>query len=200
VAGHRRLGVMGGTFDPIHNGHLAAAREVARRLGLDEVVFIPAGHPWQKQDRDITDVEHRFRMVVIATQDEPGMSVSRIDIEREGPTYSVDTLRDLRAAHPHAELFFITGADALAGLPTWRDPQEVVSLAHLVGVTRPGYDLEAARLQAGLPEGVVTLLEIPGVEVSASECRERASSGESLDGLVPEAVANHIRDHGLYRD
>jgi nicotinate-nucleotide adenylyltransferase len=130
---------MGGTFDPIHHGHLVAASEVASVFGLDEVVFVPTGQPWQKTGRDVSPAEHRYLMTVIATASNPRFTVSRVDIERPGLTYTIDTLRDLRAARPDAELFFITGADALAQIMSWKDIDELWSLAHFVGVTRPGH-------------------------------------------------------------
>src|SRR3954451_13875370 len=130
---------MGGTFDPIHYGHLVAAREVAGLVGLDEVVFVPTGHPWQKSDRDVTPAEDRYLMTVIATASNPLLSVSRIDIERPGPAYTIDTLRDLREAYGgDAELFFITGSDALGQILGWRHADDLFALAHFVGVSRPG--------------------------------------------------------------
>src|SRR5690606_38420785 len=126
--GKRRLGVMGGTFDPIHHGHLVAASEVAARFHLDEVVFVPTGQPWQKSHRTVSAAEDRYLMTVVATVENPQFSVSRIDIDRGGPTYTVDTLRDLRALNPDTDLFFITGADALAQILTWRDSEELFSL------------------------------------------------------------------------
>ena len=146
-----RLGVMGGTFDPIHHGHLVAASEVAHLFALDEVVFVPTGQPWQKADRAVTAAEHRYLMTVIATAADPRFTVSRVDIDRDGPTYTVDTLRDLHAQRPDAELFFITGADALGSILTWRDPPTCCDLAHFVAVTRPGHDVDAAHLPEGRP-------------------------------------------------
>src|SRR6188472_1777039 len=137
----RRVGVMGGTFDPIHHGHLVAASEVQSWFELDEVVFVPTGEPWQKSDRQVTTAEHRYLMTVIATASNPRFWVSRVDIDRGGPTYTIDTLRDLRKALPDADLYFITGADALGQILSWRDHQEMAHLARLVGVTRPGYEL-----------------------------------------------------------
>lgn len=138
-SGKRRLGVMGGTFDPIHHGHLVAASEVAAQFHLDEVVFVPTGQPWQKSDTRVSPAEDRYLMTVIATAENPQFSVSRIDIDRGGPTYTTDTLRDLRALNPDTDLFFITGADALGQILTWRYTEELFSLAHFVGVTRPGH-------------------------------------------------------------
>src|SRR4249920_268275 len=147
--GHaQRIGVMGGTFDPIHHGHLVAASEVAQFFALDEVVFVPTGQPWQKEDRQVSPSEDRYLMTVIATASNPRFSVSRIDIDRGGPTYTIDTLRDLRSLNDDADLFFITGADALGQILTWRDAEELFSLAHFIGVTRPGHILT----DDGLPE------------------------------------------------
>ena len=136
-----RLGIMGGTFDPIHHGHLVAASEVAAEFELDEVVFVPTGQPWQKSDRQVSPAEDRYLMTVVATASNPRFTVSRVDIDRPGATYTVDTLRDLHRLHPDAELFFITGADAMGQILTWKDVDELWGLAHFVGVTRPGHDL-----------------------------------------------------------
>lgn len=190
-----RLGVMGGTFDPIHHGHLVAASEVAHRFSLDEVVFVPTGQPWQKTDRPISPPEARYLMTVIATADDPRFTVSRVDIDRTGPTYTVDTLRDLHEQRPDAELYFITGADALGSILTWRDPHDVLSLAHLVGVTRPGHDLAAAHL----PEGSATVVEIPALAISSTDCRARVTQGAPITYLVPAGVERFIAKLGLYR-
>jgi nicotinate-nucleotide adenylyltransferase len=190
-----RLGVMGGTFDPIHHGHLVAASEVAHLFALDEVVFVPTGQPWQKTDRVVTAAETRYLMTVIATADDPRFTVSRVDIERVGPTYTVDTLRDLHSQRPDAELFFITGADALGSILTWRDPHDVLALAHLVAVTRPGHDIDAAHL----PEGAASIVEIPALAISSSDCRDRVSQGAPISYLVPAGVERFIAKMGLYR-
>jgi nicotinate-nucleotide adenylyltransferase len=191
---------MGGTFDPVHHGHLVAASEVAHRFALDEVVFVPTGRPWQKDDRDVTSAEDRYLMTVIATASDPRFRVSRVDIDREGPTYTVDTLRDLRSAYAaasiQAELFFITGADALASIASWRDSAEVLGLAHFVGVTRPGHALT----DHGLPEGAVTLVEIPALAISSTDCRDRVAAGAPIRYLVPDGVHEYVAKRGLYRD
>lgn len=148
-----RLGIMGGTFDPIHHGHLVAASEVADLFSLDRVLFVPTGQPWQKKNRTVTPAEDRYLMTTIATASNPRFSVSRVDIDRGGPTYTVDTLHDLHERYPHAELFFITGADAVARMATWRDCTEMMSLATFVAVTRPGYSLEKTELG---PLGIVS--------------------------------------------
>lgn len=190
-----RLGVMGGTFDPIHHGHLVAASEVAHLFSLDEVVFVPTGQPWQKDEREVSPAEARYLMTVIATADDPRFTVSRADVDRTGPTYTVDTLRDLHAERPDAELFFITGADALASILTWRDPEEVLALAHLVGVTRPGHDASAAHL----PAGAATIVEVPALAISSTDCRERVARGAPISYLVPAGVDRFIAKTGLYR-
>ena len=187
---------MGGTFDPIHHGHLVAASEVQARFDLDEVVFVPTGNPWQKAGEDVSPAEHRYLMTVIATASNPRFTVSRVDVDRTGPTYTVDTLRDLRAARPSAELFFITGADALAQILLWKDIEELWALAHFVGVTRPGHVLSGN----GLPDGGVSLLEVPAMSISSTACRDRVGAGEPVWYLVPDGVVQYIGKHGLYRD
>ncbi|MFJ8041560.1 nicotinate-nucleotide adenylyltransferase [Kitasatospora sp. NPDC096147] len=190
----KRLGVMGGTFDPIHHGHLVAASEVASAFHLDEVVFVPTGQPWQKSDRQVTPAEDRYLMTVIATAENPQFSVSRIDVDREGPTYTVDTLRDLRAEHPDADLFFITGADALAQILSWRDSDELFELAHFIGCTRPGHILS----DAGLPAGGVSLVEVPALAISSTDCRVRVAKGAPVWYLVPDGVVRYIHKRELY--
>jgi nicotinate-nucleotide adenylyltransferase len=192
----QRIGVMGGTFDPIHHGHLVAASEVAASFDLDEVVFVPTGAPWQKVDRAVSPAEDRYLMTVIATASDPRFSVSRVDIDRAGPTYTLDTLRDLHAAFPDAgELYFITGSDALAQLLTWRDVDALFALAHFVGVTRPGHVLT----DPGLPAGEVSLVEVPALAISSTEVRDRVASGRPIDYLVPEGVARYVSKRKLYR-
>src|SRR5437588_4809990 len=172
-----RLGVMGGTFDPVHHGHLVAASEVAARFALDEVVFVPTGMPWQKEERAVTPAEDRYLMTVIATASNPRFSVSRVDIDRGTPTYTIDTLEDLRTERgTGTDLFFITGADALAQILSWRDWDRLSGLAHFVGVTRPGHDLA----DPGLPDGGVSLIEIPALAISSSDCRERVSHNQPI--------------------
>ncbi len=187
---------MGGTFDPIHHGHLVAASEVAARFELDEVVFVPTGKPWQKSRVDIAPAEHRYLMTVIATASNPRFTVSRIDVEREGFTYTIDTLRELAALRPEADLFFITGADALAQILQWKDVAELWSLAHFVGVSRPGHVLS----DDGLPLDGVSLMEVPALSISSTDCRRRVAEGLPVWYLVPDGVVQHISKHGLYRD
>jgi nicotinate-nucleotide adenylyltransferase len=196
MARAQRLGVMGGTFDPIHHGHLVAASEVAQFFMLDEVVFVPTGQPWQKDDRKVSPSEDRYLMTVIATASNPRFSVSRIDIDRGGPTYTIDTLRDLRAERGEdAELFFITGADALSRMMSWQDVNELFELAHFVGCTRPGHRLTGH----GLPEGRVSLLEIPALAISSTDCRERVAHGQPIWYLVPDGIVQYIAKRRLYR-
>ncbi|MBD7956524.1 nicotinate-nucleotide adenylyltransferase [Microbacterium sp. Sa4CUA7] len=188
-----RIGVMGGTFDPIHHGHLVAASEVAQSLDLDEVVFVPTGQPWQKPD--VSAAEHRYLMTVIATASNPRFTVSRVDVDRGGPTYTTDTLRDLRAQRPDAEFFFITGADAIAQIFTWRDHDELWRLAHFVAVSRPGHVLNIDDLP---PEGV-SQLEVPALAISSTDCRSRVHRGYPVWYLVPDGVVQYIAKHHLYR-
>jgi len=193
--GKRRLGVMGGTFDPVHHGHLVAASEVAASHQLDEVLFVPTGQPWQKHDDPVTPAEHRYLMTVIATAANPRFSVSRVDIDRPGPTYTIDTLRDLRAQRgPDADLFFITGADALAQILTWKAADELFALAQFIGVTRPGHSLSTK----GLPADRVSLLEVPALAISSTDIRSRARLGEPVWYLVPDGVVQYIAKHRLY--
>ena len=193
----RRVGVMGGTFDPVHHGHLVAASEVQSWFALDEVVFVPTGQPWQKDDRRVAPAEHRYLMTVIATASNPRFSVSRVDIDRAGPTYTIDTLRDLHRTAPDDELYFITGADALAQILTWRDVDEIFELAHFVGCTRPGHQLDESALQ-GLPEDRLAVVEIPALAISSTDCRTRVAKGEPVWYLVPDGVVQYIAKHGLY--
>lgn len=187
---------MGGTFDPIHNGHLVAASEVAHLFDLDEVVFVPTGQPWQKEGRTVSPSEDRYLMTVIATASNPRFSVSRVDIERPGKTYTIDTLRDLREFYgPEVDFYFITGADALAQMLSWRDAEELFTMAHFIGCTRPGHQLA----DPGLPEGRVSLVEVPALAISSTECRERVRAGEPIWYLVPDGIVQYIGKRGLYQ-
>lgn len=191
----RRLGIMGGTFDPIHHGHLVAASEVQARFELDEVVFVPTGIPWQKDDREVSPAEDRYLMTVIATASNPRFSTSRVDIERQAPTFTVDTLTDLRSQFPDDEMFFITGADALAQILSWKRVDELFALAHLVGVTRPGFHLDGQHL----PDQAVSLIEVPAMAISSTDCRQRVGRGQPVWYLVPDGVVQYISKRGLYR-
>ena len=193
----RRVGVMGGTFDPIHHGHLVAASEAAHRFQLDEVVFVPTGEPWQKAGRSISPAEDRYLMTVIATASNPQFNVSRVDIDRGGPTYTIDTLRDLQVDYPDAQLYFITGADALSSIMSWHDWEAMFTLAEFVGVTRPGYELTEDMLPADIQERV-HLLDIPAMAISSTDCRARAAEGRPVWYLVPDGVVQYIAKHELY--
>jgi nicotinate-nucleotide adenylyltransferase len=186
---------MGGTFDPVHHGHLVAASEVASRFDLDEVVFVPTGQPWQKSDSPVSPAEDRYLMTVIATASNPAFSVSRVDIDREGPTYTIDTLHDLAGRYgAGAELFFITGADALEQILGWHRAEDLFSLAHFVGVTRPGHHLS----DKGFPDGAVSLVEVPALAISSTDCRSRVAAGEPVWYLVPDGVVQYISKRRLY--
>ncbi|MFE0589034.1 nicotinate-nucleotide adenylyltransferase [Micromonospora echinospora] len=192
----RRIGIMGGTFDPIHHGHLVAASEVADRFGLDEVVFVPTGQPWQKADEAVSPAEDRYLMTVVATASNPRFQVSRVDIDRGGPTYTVDTLRDLHAEYgPKVQLYFITGADALARILSWKDLDEIFELAHFIAVTRPGFELSDAHL----PADTVSLVQVPAMAISSTDCRARVGRGEPVWYLVPDGVVQYIAKRGLYQ-
>jgi nicotinate-nucleotide adenylyltransferase len=188
---------MGGTFDPVHHGHLSAASEVRALFALDEVLFVPTGSPWQKSDRAVSPAEDRYLMTVVATASNPAFSVSRCEIERAGPTYTVDTLRELRRRYAaDDELFFITGSDALAQILGWRSADELFSLAHFVGVNRPGYEpVDVTRF----PDGAVTLVEVPALAISSSDCRARVGRGHPVWYLVPDGVVQYIDKRSLYR-
>jgi nicotinate-nucleotide adenylyltransferase len=191
---NRRVGIMGGTFDPIHHGHLVAASEVQGRFDLDEVVFVPTGEPYQKGP--VSPAEDRYLMTVIATASNPRFHVSRADIDRRGPTYTIDTLREMHALYgPGTDLFFITGADALAKILSWKDALEMLSMANFVGVTRPGFELSDDHL----PEDSVTLVEVPAMAISSSDCRARVAAGKPVWYLVPDGVVQYIAKRRLYR-
>ncbi|WP_422113256.1 nicotinate-nucleotide adenylyltransferase [Gardnerella sp. DNF00536] len=221
----QRIGIMGGTFDPIHNGHLVAASEVAWVYDLDEVIFVPTGRPVFKLDKKVTNAEDRYLMTVIATASNPKFTVSRVDIDRPGVTYTIDTLRDIHAQHPDAELFFITGADAVAEIMQWKHAREMWNLARFVAVTRPGYSRPEKLADSNSPllprephtndTGVVVhcddmvhcdaqhlpvdILEIPALSISSTDVRRRAEHGEPVWYLVPDGVVQYIVKHGLYR-
>src|SRR5690625_1556230 len=188
--------MMGGTLDPIHHAHLVAASEVADEFALDEVIFVPTGAQPFKSDRAVTLAEHRYLMAVVATASNPRFSVSRVDIDRGGTTYTIDTLHDIQRLNPRAELFFITGADALGQILQWKDVDELWQLAHFVGVTRPGHDLTGE----DLPQGEYSLQEIPAMAISSTDCRGRVAGGKPVWYLVPDGVVQYIGKHGLYRD
>jgi len=183
---------MGGTFDPIHNGHLVAASEVASAFDLDEVIFVPTGSPYLKDN--VTPAEHRYLMTVIATASNPRFKVSRIDIDREGPTYTVDTLADMQSLYPDAELVFISGADAIAQISAWKNADQLWDLAHFVAVSRPGHKLTVP----DAPEGAISKLEIPALAISSTDIRARVQTGKPVWYLVSDGVVQYIAKNHLY--
>jgi nicotinate-nucleotide adenylyltransferase len=191
---------MGGTFDPIHHGHLVTAEAALWRFSLDEVVFVPTGRPWMKADRAVSPPEDRYLMTVIATASNPRFSVSRIEVDREGPTFTVQTLQELRRqAEGDIDLFFITGADAMLEILQWKDPEEVLAQAHFIAATRPGYDI--ARFEETAPSSQlnITVMPIPALAISSTDIRRRVGAGEPIRYLVPEGVQTYVEKAGLYR-
>ncbi len=202
-----RIGVMGGTFDPIHYGHLVTAEEARVQFHLDRVIFVPSGHPPHKEERKSLDPEFRYLMVVIATASNPFFTVSRMEIDRPGPSYAIDTVRELkRELGDGVELFFITGADAILEILTWKEPEKILEECIFIAATRPGYDLR--RLEENLPESEkirhrtdprVLIMEIPALAISSTDIRRRVKEGRPIRYLVPEGVAEFIEKHGFYR-
>jgi nicotinate-nucleotide adenylyltransferase len=190
---------MGGTFDPIHYGHLVTAEEALVQFSLDEVVFVPTGRPWMKGERAVSPAEDRYLMTVIATASNPRFRVSRVEIDREGPTYTVDTLRLLAADNADAELYFITGADAMWEIFDWKDPDEVLMLAHFIAATRPGYDLRRFELRSTTRHPDVSAMNIPALAISSTDVRDRVREGRPIRYLLPEGVKSYIEKAGLYR-
>jgi nicotinate-nucleotide adenylyltransferase len=193
-----RLGVMGGTFDPIHYGHLVTAEEALHQFGLDEVVFVPTGKPWMKEHEGVSPAEDRYLMTVIATASNPRFRVSRLEVDREGPTYTVDTLRSLRAELTGGELFFVSGADAILEIFQWKDPQELFDLAHFIAATRPGYDIAALEAQAEILRPEVSVMNIPALAISSTDVRARVAAGRPIRYLVPEGVNSYVQKARLY--
>ena len=196
-----RIGVFGGTFDPIHVGHLIAAERATELLRLDEMLFVPAGQPWFKAGEPVTAAAHRLNMVRLAVESNPRFRACGVEVARPGPSYTVDTLEQLRAGAPHgAEFFLVLGLDALAEMHRWRRPARVFELATVVGVSRPGAEFDSEALYSALPcaAGRVIMLDVPLVDVGATELRRRAAVGDSLRYLVPDSVEQYIREHGLY--
>jgi nicotinate-nucleotide adenylyltransferase len=199
MATERRIGIMGGTFDPIHHGHLVAAEEARWQFRLDQVLFIPTGRPWQKPV-GVSAAEDRYQMTVIATASNPAFAVSRIEIDHPGPTYTVDTVRRLRSElEPGTRLYFITGADAVLHILTWKDGKEVLELAELIAATRPGYELSKLAEQLPSVTARVHPMEIPMLAISSTEIRARVARGAPIQYLVPEGVARYVDSRGLYR-
>lgn len=197
-----KIGVLGGTFDPIHNGHLAVAEEVKSRLSLAVILVVPAGQPWLKAGSPVAAVEHRVQMVRLAIAGKPYCKLSTMEIDRDGPSYTVDTLSKLQGELTAGdEVFFILGWDSLAELPRWKEPARIVRLCILVAVPRPGYprpDLESLERSIPVLTQRVILLDKPEIDISASDIRERVNQGLSIKGLVPEAVERYIGEHKLY--
>ena len=187
-----RIGVMGGTFDPIHNGHLVAASEVADAFQLDEVIFVPTGVPWHK--KAVSSAEHRYLMTVIATAANPSFTVSRVDVDRPGVTYTIDTLEEVAKTYPDADLFFISGADAIAQILAWKDIDKIWPLATFVAVTRPGHTLELPDTE----QAAIEVLEVPALAISSTAVRARVTAGKPIWYLVPDGVVQYIAKHDLY--
>jgi nicotinate-nucleotide adenylyltransferase len=196
----KRLGVMGGTFDPIHHGHLVTAEEARAQFNLDEVLFVPTGHPWMKAHENVSPAEHRYLMTVIATASNPHFNVSRVEVDREGPTYAVETLRQLRDDQgAGTELFFVMGADAMLEILQWKEPQELFELARFIAATRPGYDLTVFQNETPAHDASVSVMPIPALAISSTDIRARVAEGRPIQYLVPEGVEYYIEKVGLYR-
>jgi nicotinate-nucleotide adenylyltransferase len=200
-----KIAIMGGTFDPIHYGHLVAAEAVRDRFQLDKVIFIPAGNPPHKNIKNITDSIHRYNMTMLATATNPYFEVSRIEIDRIGITYTVDTIKELRKEYGTVvELFFITGADALLEILTWHKVEELLELCHFVAATRPGFNLKD--LEQKLYEikskysKEIFHIEIPSLAISSTDIRDRVKSNHTIKYLLPESVEQYIHKYGLYRE
>lgn len=203
MSGEPRVGVLGGTFNPVHLGHLILAEEARTLLELDRVVLVPARNPWHKSPEKLADGQHRLAMTEIAIQGNPGFVVSSADLVREGETYSVDTIRDLQQEHPPGtEFYFLLGMDSLMELPTWREPQRLAAMAQLVVFLRPGYELDWRALEQAIPlvRTRVTLLDALLIGISSTEVRRRVAAGRSIRYWVPDAVVEYIERHGLYRN
>ena len=196
-----RLGIMGGTFDPIHLGHLVTAEEALHQFELDEVVFVPTGQPWMKEHEVVSPPEDRYLMTVIATASNPLFGVSRIEVDRDGPTYAVDTLRELRQQRgDDTDLFFVTGADAVIEIvEQWKQPEELFALAHFIAATRPGFDLEAFEAHAPSKHPGITVMNVPALAISSTDVRARVQAGRPIRYLVPEGVKSYIEKAELYR-
>ncbi|MCD0447156.1 nicotinate-nucleotide adenylyltransferase [Glycomyces sp. A-F 0318] len=194
----RRIGVFGGTFDPPHLGHLVAASEATFRCGLDEVVFVPTGDPWQKHHLDVTRASGRLAMTRLAVGSDPLFRISTCDIDRDGPTYAIDTVADVRAEYDHeVDLYFILGADSLENLHTWHRVEELCKAVKFIALNRPGYSRKDVDTSFGVD---VQFIDMPAVDVSSTECRQRVRDGEPVRYLLPRPVGEYIAEHALYRD
>lgn len=190
---------MGGTFDPIHYGHLVAAEEALVQFSLDRVVFMPTGEPARKTHQQVTSAEHRYLMTVIATASNPDFAVSRLEVDRPGVTYTVDTMLELRATYgPETDLFFITGADAILDILTWKDSERLAGTCTLIAATRPGYDLARLSMQPGADAFSIELMEVPALAISSTDIRTRIAARRPVRYLLPEAVSTYIRKNRLY--
>ena len=197
-----RIGVFGGTFDPIHMGHLIVAEDARAALELDKVLFIPAGQPWFKSYRRITETHHRLAMVRLAVEGNPSFDVTDIEIARTGPSYTVDTLAELREQYPDAEFIVILGVDALREIDRWHQPRKLFELASVVGMARPGTAINLSVLHAAIPgsSSRIRLLDSALIDISGTEIRRRVAEGHSIRYRVPAAVERYIRENGLYAD
>lgn len=189
---------MGGTFDPVHFGHLVCAEEARWQFDLDEVLWVPAGQPWQKRAEEVSPAEDRYMMTVLATQSNQSFSVSRIEIDRRGPTYTLETLRALRDFYEdRADLFFITGTDAVTQILTWKEPEAVLSEAHFIAASRPDFDMNESLIERFADR--VTVMRIPALAISSTDIRKRVSEGRPISYLVPPEVEKYVVERGLYR-
>jgi nicotinate-nucleotide adenylyltransferase len=199
----RRIGVLGGTFDPPHYGHLAAAEEAREALGLSAVLFVPSGHPPHKEPQGLLPATIRHEMTVLATAGNPGFLVSEVELGRDGPTYTIDTLRLLEQQYPGDALYFIVGADMLLDLPAWKEAEQLLATYHFVAVSRPGWDVAEVSLACGSiyerHRQHLHILEVPGVAISSTQIRQRLQAGRSARYLVPDSVLRYIEQEGLYR-
>ena len=199
-----KIGVLGGTFDPIHLGHLIVAEDLREKLGLKEVLFIPAGRPWLKlkEEKPISAAEHRLAMVRLAVASNPYFKVSTLEIDRPGLSYSIDTVLELKAElGDEAEIYFIVGPDALLGLPRWKEPARLLEECQVVGIGRPGYagaNLRKLERSISGASRRITLVDVPQIDISSTEIRERVAQGLSIRYLVPESVEKYIAEHELY--
>ena len=189
-----KIGVLGGTFDPIHSAHLLLAEQAREQLGLRKVLFVPAGDPWRKAFRRVTQAEHRLAMTNLAIQGDDGFVIDECEVRREGPTYTADTLHDLHQRYKKDELYLLLGEDALADLPFWKDPERIADAACIVVAPRGGVVLPELPFD---PDRVVRI-KMPFMEISSTDIRDRAKAGHSLRYLVPDAVADYIKEHKLY--
>lgn len=204
---YKKIGIMGGTFNPIHNGHLVTAQEALSQFKLDKVIFIPTGNPPHKIENEVASAEDRYIMTVIATSSNSNFFVSKMEIDRKGESYTIDTVRQLRKIYgKNSLLYFITGADAILEILTWKNTGEIVSLCKFIAATRPGYNLSRIedlrkRLfsKAGATDKKIYVMEIPALSISSTDIRNRVKHNRPIDYLLPEGVSNYILKHGLYK-